>query len=372
MQNHSHIFSLATEGVQGLVPYQPGKPMNELERELGIKNIVKLASNENPLGPSPKAIQAINSVLPDLARYPDGNGFDLKNALSGKLAVDMNQITLGNGSNEILELVARTFLTTESEVVFSRHAFAVYPLVTRAAGAKPVVAPALVENYGHDLAAMRQCMTDKTRLVFIANPNNPTGGYLTATELEEFLVSLPENIICVLDEAYFEYVQRDDYPDSLKWLQSYPNLIITRTFSKAYGLAGLRVGYGISSPEMADLLNRVRQPFNNNMLALTAAEAALNDVEYLSKAVENNRIGMQQLTRFFNDIKLQWIPSEGNFITVDMKKPALPFYDALLKEGVIVRPIANYELPDHLRISIGTKQENQVFINALTKLLENV
>jgi len=361
------VSQLAVEGVQKLIPYKAGKPVDELERELGLTEIVKLASNENPLGPGPKVLDAIEQTLSGLSRYPDGNGFALKTALAKKMNVSMDQITLGNGSNEILELLARTFLTPELEVVFSQHAFAVYPLVTQAVGATACVAPAL--NYGHDLAAMLALVTDKTRLVFIANPNNPTGTLLSATDLKTFISSLPKTTVCVLDEAYFEFVTSTDRVDSIEWLGEYPNLIITRTFSKAYGLAGLRVGYSISSKEIADLLNRVRQPFNNNMLALAAAEAALADEDYLSETIALNNQGMQQLTSAFKELGLSWIPSFGNFVSVDIKQQGMPIYDALLKKGVIVRPVVNYEMPNYLRISIGTEQENQFFIDALKDVL---
>lgn len=364
------IFQLATAGVQTLVPYQPGKPISELERELGLTEIVKLASNENPLGPSEKVKQAIQENFPDLSRYPDGNGFALKAALSKKWSVDNNQITLGNGSNEILELLARAFLTTEHEVIFSQHAFAVYPLVTQAVGAIAKVIPAL--NYGHDLPAMLAAITDKTRLVFIANPNNPTGTYLTEQALSEFLAAVPEHCVCVLDEAYFEYVAEDDYPDSTAWLADTPNLVITRTFSKAYGLAGLRIGYSLSSPEVADILNRVRQPFNNNALALAAAEAAINDSEYLATTVASNNAGMKQLTDAFEEMGLPWIKSVANFVSVDMQRDAASINTALLHKGVIVRPVANYEMPNHLRISIGTRAENEFFIAALKAVLADV
>jgi len=361
------IFDLAVQGVQDLVPYTAGKPIDELERELGLSNIVKLASNENPLGPGEKALSAIQNNLADLSRYPDGNGFGLKHALAKKLNISIDQITLGNGSNEILELLARTFLTPDSEVVFSQHAFAVYPLVTQAVGATARVAPAL--NYGHDLDAMLAKVTEKTRLVFIANPNNPTGTLLSAAALENFISALPQSVICVLDEAYFEFVSLVDRVDSIDWLKKHPNLIVTRTFSKAYGLAGLRVGYSVSSADMADLLNRVRQPFNNNALALAAAEAALSDEAYLSETIKINKQGMQQLTDAFVKLGLSWIPSAGNFVSVDLKQAGMPIYEALLKKGVIVRPVANYEMPSFLRISIGTEHENQVFIEALTDLL---
>ena len=370
MNNTNKIYQLAVPGVQQLIPYKPGKPIEELERELGLSRVIKLASNENPLGPGKKALAAIQAALPQLALYPDGSGYNLKTALAVKFAVDTEQVTLGNGSNEILELVARAFLTPGLEVVFSQHAFAVYPIVTQAVGATAVVVPAL--NFGHDLDAMRQSVTEKTRLVFIANPNNPTGTLLDQADLERFLEALPETCLCLLDEAYFEFVDNRGRIDSISWLEKYPNLIITRTFSKAYGLAGLRIGYSFSSPEIADILNRVRQPFNNNMLALVAAEAALGDAEHLQTTLEVNRAGMRQLTEGFKNLGLAWIPSSGNFVAVDLNEPAQPIYESLLRKGVIVRPVANYEMPNHLRITIGTSEENQFFLQALTDSLNNV
>ncbi len=370
MNNNDKIYKLAALGVQQLIPYKAGKPIEELERELGLTQIIKLASNENPLGPGKKALAAIQEALPSLALYPDGSGFLLKKALAKKYSIGEAQITLGNGSNEILELVARAFLTTEHEVVFSQHAFAVYPIVTQAIGAKAVVVPAV--NYGHDLKAMIKAITDKTRLVFIANPNNPTGTLLSQTCLEAFIGALPDTCVCVLDEAYFEFVTCVEAVNSIDWLKKYPNLLITRTFSKAYGLAGLRVGYGLSSPQMADILNRVRQPFNNNTLALVAAEAALNDAEHLQQTISVNTLGMHQLTEGFKKLGLEWISSAGNFVLVDINKAAQPVYDALLRKGVIVRPVGNYELPNHLRISIGTAGENQQFLKALTEILADV
>lgn len=364
------IYQLAVQGVQKLVPYQPGKPIEELERELGLSDIVKLASNENPLGPSPMALTAINNALSELARYPDGNGFKLKRALADKFGIDSRQITLGNGSNEILELAARTFLTPADEVVFSQHAFAVYPIVTQAVGACAKVIPAL--NYGHDLNAMQRAVTDRTRIVFIANPNNPTGTLLAADELEDFIGALPETCICVLDEAYYEFIDDSKRANSIAWLERYPNLLVTRTFSKAYGLAGLRIGYSFSSSELADLLNRVRQPFNNNLLALVAAEAALADTEHLERTIETNSEGMRQLTDGFDKLGVDWIPSAGNFVTVHLKRSGETVYQALLKKGVIVRPIGVYQLPEHLRISIGTAAENQRFLDALTEVLADV
>jgi histidinol-phosphate aminotransferase len=364
------FLELAIAGVQQLVPYVPGKPVEELQRELGIEEVIKLASNENPLGTGAKVVAAIQATLPELTRYPDGSGFALKAALSSKLNVVPEQITLGNGSSEILELVMRTFVTPELEVVFSQHAFALYPILTQAVGAKAKVVPA--KNYGHDLAVMREQISDKTRLVFIANPNNPTGTLLDKDELEKFIGSLPAHVLCVLDEAYYEFVDPAVRTESLDWPNRYPTLIIARTFSKAYGLAGLRIGYGISAPDIADLLNRVRQPFNCSMLALAAAEAALSDTDYIYQTVALNNAGMAQLTEAFKSLDLPWIPSSGNFVSVDVKQAALPIYDALLRKGVIVRPVANYEMPKHLRVSIGTERENAIFINALREVLSGV
>lgn len=361
------ISDLATTGVQSLVPYPPGKPISELQRELGLQDIVKLASNENPLGPSPKAIAAIQETLSELALYPDGSGYELKQALAQKLHVGSEQICLGNGSNEILELLARTFLTPDAEVIFSQHAFAVYPIVTQAVGATAKIIPAV--NYGHDLQAMLQAVNAKTRMVFIANPNNPTGTYINAHDLHAFVRALPKQVILVLDEAYYEFAAGGDYPDSLQWLAEHPNMLVARTFSKAYGLAGFRIGYSVSGVEIADLLNRVRQPFNINSLALTAAQAALDDGKHLQRTLGNNRDGMLQLTEGFAALGLQWIPSRGNFVCVDLRRPAMPVYEALLRKGVIVRPVANYGMPEHLRVSVGTPHENQIFLDALQDVL---
>ena len=363
----SPIFNLALKGVQQLVPYVPGKPIDEVQRELGLSHIVKLASNESPLGTNSNVLQAITAALPDLTRYPDGSGFKLKAAIAKKMGVVSSQVTLGNGSNEILELVGRTFLSSELNVIFSQHAFAVYALVTQALGATAQVIPAV--NYGHDLNAMLAAINEQTRLIFIANPNNPTGTWLTSDDLKNFLKALPSTVLCVLDEAYFEFTVNEQKIDSVSWLIEFPNLIITRTFSKAYGLAGLRIGYSLSSPEIADLLNRVRQPFNNNSLALIAAEAALADEEYLQQAIITNAQGMAELTAAFSVLGLSWIPSAGNFVSVDLQRNGLPVYQQLLQQGVIVRPIANYEMPNHLRISIGTSEENQFFISALKAVL---
>lgn len=355
---------LATFGVQGLHPYQPGKPIEELEREYGIKDVIKLASNENPLGPSSLVFQAVQAELKTLTRYPDGNGFVLKKALAQEYGVEMGMITLGNGSNDVLELIARAFVTSEHSVIFSEHAFAVYPIVTQAIGAKAIVIPAI--KWGHDLIAMSAAIRDDTRLIFIANPNNPTGTWVDNTSLKSFLDTVPKCVIVIVDEAYFEYASTNpDYPNSLTWLADYPNLIVTRTFSKAYGLAGLRVGYSISHPDIANLLNRVRQPFNVNSLALTAATAALADKDYLNKSVALNKSGMQQIKNAFNQLGLSYIPSLGNFISVNVND-GTKMYELLLRQGVITRPIGGgYGMPQHLRISIGLPSENERFLQAL-------
>ena len=363
------FLSLARPGVQKLSPYVPGKPVEELAREFGLRpqDIVKLASNENPLGPSPTVREAVAAALAELTRYPDGNGFALKQALAAKLGVDTASITLGNGSNDILELVARAFVGPEHEVVFSDHAFAVYPIVTQAVGAKAVSVPA--KDWGHDLDAMAAAITPATRVVFIANPNNPTGTWIERPALEAFLDRVPENVIVVLDEAYTEYVETDDVPNGVDYLPRYPNLLVSRTFSKAYGLAALRVGYGLSSPVIADALNRVRQPFNVNSLALAAALAALQDEAYLIESRRINRQGMQQLEDGCAALGLSWIPSRGNFLAIDVGREAAPIFQALLREGVIVRPVANYGMPNHLRVTIGLPEENQRFLDALKQVL---
>jgi histidinol-phosphate aminotransferase len=368
------FLSLAAPGVRTLQPYQPGKPESELRREYGLSDIVKLASNENPLGPSPRALTAVRDALSGLARYPDGNGFELKSALAAKLGLSLSMLTLGNGSNDVLELAARAFLTPEHEAVFSEHAFAVYPIVTQAVGATARIAranpPDQVMPYGHDPAALLALINDRTRLVFIANPNNPTGTWLKTAELEAFLAAVPEQVIVVVDEAYGEYVDAEaDCPNALRWLERFPNLIVTRTFSKAYGLAGLRVGYAVAHPQVADLLNRVRQPFNVNNLALVAAAAALDDVGHLERSKALNRAGMRQLQEACRRLGLNWLPSVGNFLCVDVGRPGREVFLELLKRGVIARPVDNYGLPQHLRITIGTEAENHRLIDALADIL---
>lgn len=364
------FLALAQPGVQKLSPYVPGKPVDELARELKLDpaGIVKLASNENPLGPSPKALAAIQAELSELTRYPDGNGFVLKQRLAQRYSVGVHQVTLGNGSNDILELVARAYLAPGLNAVFSEHAFAVYPIATQAVGAEGRAVAA--KNWGHDLDAMADAIDENTRVVFVANPNNPTGTWFDAAALGTFLARVPAHVLVVLDEAYIEYAEGQELPDGLAYLADYPNLLVSRTFSKAYGLAALRVGYAISSPVIADVLNRVRQPFNVNSLALAAACAALDDVYYLAASRRVNDAGMAQLERGFRQLGLEWIPSRGNFIAVDFARDAAPINQALLREGVIVRPVAGYGMPTFLRVSIGTERENARFLDVLAQVLQ--
>lgn len=361
------FLKLVNQGIQQLAPYEAGKPIEELERELGIKNIVKLASNENPLGISPKVKQAMVDAIDDIHRYPDANGFEFKHKISQKFNVKPDQITLGNGSNDLLELIAHTFVNAGDEVIFSQYAFIVYPLVTKAINATPVIIPAL--DFGHDLKAFLDNITAKTKMVFIANPNNPTGTFLSEAQIRDFLTKLPSHIICVLDEAYTEFAHSENRVNSVALANEFDNLIVCRTLSKAYGLAGIRLGFAISHPKIADLLNRVRQPFNCNSIALAAGIAAINDLDFINQVVTNNQQGMIQYEQFFKQKNLAYIPSSGNFITLDLAQNAAPIYQKLLEQGVIVRPIAGYGLPNHLRISIGTKTENEKCINALASIL---
>jgi histidinol-phosphate aminotransferase len=364
----------APQYIRAIAPYQPGKPISELAREMGIaeSGIVKLASNENPLGVSPAARAAIEAALPELGRYPDGNGFELKRALAARYGVSMDRIVLGNGSNDVLEMVAIAFLAPGRSAVYSQHAFAVYPLATQARGARGIVVPA--KRYGHDLAAMRKAIDAETRVVFIANPNNPTGTLLSGAELEAFLRDVPPHVVVVLDEAYNEYLPEAVRYDSLPWLERHRNLVVMRTFSKAYGLAGLRVGFALCDDRVADLLNRVRQPFNVNELALVAATAALGDAAFVRRSRELNLAGMQQLVDGFRRLGLAWIPSFGNFASVEIPRAngepqAGAAFEKLLRQGVIVRPVGGYGLPDHLRVTVGLPEENDRFLAALAVAL---
>jgi len=363
----TNFLDLAQPGITELSPYQPGKPVEELERELGISNIIKLASNENPRGLPPAVIETLNASAGELPRYPDGSAYLLKLRLQDHLGIDAARMTIGNGSNDVLELLARVFLGPDLESVVSEHSFVVYPLVTKALGASLRQVPA--RNYGQDLEATLAAISHNTRMVFIANPNNPTGTWVDRASLTNFLDQVPDNVIVVLDEAYFEYVQEPDYPNGLELVGKYDNLVVSRTFSKAYGLAGLRIGYAVSHPDIADLMNRVRQPVNVNSQSLAAAYVALEEQDYIDETVRMNSEGMAFLTQACDQMGLDYIPSVGNFLTVDFGRDAAPIYQALLHEGGIVRPIGVYGLPHHLRVTIGLPEENARFVDALRKVL---
>ena len=350
------------ESILSLTPYQGGRPVSEIQREYGLSNVIKLASNENPLGVSKKVQEAIKIAVTQIGRYPDGNGYYLKDALAKKLSVSAKSITLGNGSNDILELIPRAYVCSkDDEVIFSQYAFVVYPLVTKAIGAKAIVTPA--NDFGHDLNAMYEAITDKTKVIFIANPNNPTGTLLSNEEIYNFLKKVSNEIIVVLDQAYIEYLDVEDV--YIDWLKDFPNLVITRSFSKAYGLAGLRVGYSISSEEISDYLNRIRQPFNVNLIAQEAAIAALSDTDFLAESVKVNSDGLLQLEEGFRSLGLKFIKSHANFISVKVSN-SMELNQKLLEKGIIVRPV---EMKDYLRISVGTYAENAKFLEVLKEII---
>jgi histidinol-phosphate aminotransferase len=358
----------ALEYVAKLAPYVPGKPIEDVARELHLdpSTIVKLASNENPRGPSPKVLAAIAAAAAEVTRYPDGFGYPLKDALAQRLNVTPSQLVLGNGSNDILELATMAYLKPGDAAVYSQHAFAVYPLATHARGATGIEVPA--RDLGHDLPAMRNAITPQTRVLFVANPNNPTGTWIPPAGLETFIASIPRNVLVVLDEAYNEYLEPADRADSVAWIARYPNLLVSRSFSKAYGLAALRIGYGVTSAEVADMLNRVRQPFNVNSLAQAAAVAALEDIAYVDESRAMNREGLVELYRGFDALGLPYVRSHGNFVLVKVGDAA-HINTALLHKGVIVRPVASYALPEWLRVSVGLPRENERFLSALREIL---
>ena len=366
------MMNFGPDYVRAIAPYQGGKPIAEVAREFGLDeaNIVKLASNENPLGIPESSQRAMQRAFADLARYPDSNGFDLKGAISKKFDVPADWITLGNGSNDILELAARALVQPGQSVVYSQYSFAVYPLATQAVGARAIVVPA--KNFGHDLGAMAAAITPDTQLLFVANPNNPTGTIVGGEQIAALLKQIPSSVVVVLDEAYTEYLPPELRYDALAWVRQYPNLIVSRTFSKAYGLAGLRVGFGIAQPGLTDLLNRIRQPFNVNSLAQAAAVAVLNDDAYLQKSAQLNADGYRQITDAFTQMGIEFVPSYGNFVLFragDDDGAGARVNLELLKKGVIVRPVGNYGLPQWLRVSIGLPNENAAFIDALKAIL---
>lgn len=359
----------ALDYVRAIAPYQGGKPIEKLARELGLEpaSIVRLAANENPLGMPESARAAIRACLDgELARYPDGNALELKAALSLEFNVPADWITLGNGSNDILELAAAAHLAPGRSCVYAQYSFAVFAVATQSRGARHVVVPAA--DLGHDLDAMRAAIAQDTRLLYLANPNNPTGTFLTAGKIETFLARVPHHVVVVLDEAYNEYLAPELRFDSSAWVRKYPNLLVSRTFSKAYGLAGLRVGYGIAQPPLTDMLNRVRHPFNVNSVAQAAAQAALRDKPFLARTYQVNRDGMKQLTETLESMHLDFVPGFGNFVLVRIGDAAA-VHHALMKRGVIVLPVANYGLPEWLRITVGLAHENERFIAALTEAL---
>jgi len=351
--------------IQNLVPYVPGKPVEELERELGIKDAIKIASNENPLGPSPKAIESLYDLLGGINRYPDGDCFYLREKLSRKLSVSKNNLIFGNGSNEVIEIAARTFMKIGDEAIMGEYAFIVYPLVTIALGGVPVMSP--MPGMIHDLNDIYRRITSKTKMIFLANPNNPTGTIVQKKELEWFIKEVPEDIMIVVDEAYFEYVDDDHYPNSLDYHTIRKSIITVRTFSKIYGLAGLRLGYGISNIDVVSYMNRIREPFNVNSLAQQAALSALDDKEHVDKTIQINRSGMDYLQQNLSQLGIKYYKSYTNFILLDLGYDPIPLYNDLLQKGLIVRPVKGYGLNTHLRVSIGLDEDNRCFVKALTE-----
>ena len=350
-------------GIDTIQPYQGGKPIEEVQRELGITDIIKLASNENPLGPSPLAVQAIAESAAQVHLYPDGNAYYLKAELASHIGVSTEHLILGNGSNDVLQLIAEAYVAPGDEVIYAAGAFVVYSLVTKLCGATAVVVPMV--NDTHDLTAMAAAITKKTKVIFVANPNNPTGTMVTAEETAAFMEQVPADVLVVFDEAYYEYVSRSDYPQTLPYVLQGRNFIITRTFSKIYGLAGLRIGYGLAPPALVETLNRVRQPFNCSLIGQAAARAALKDADHVTKSRKSNAVGKAFFYEAFDDMRLRYVETEGNFIMLHVEQSGADIADALLKQGVIVRPMAGYGYPNSVRVTIGTQQENKRFIAAL-------
>lgn len=351
------------EHIKSIKAYVPGKPTEELERELGIADSIKLASNENPLGPSPLAMKALRKGIGDLNRYPDGSCYYLKNALSEKLRVSPDEIIIGNGSNEIIELAVRTFLKPGDEAIMAHPSFVVYATIVQAAQGKGIIVP--LRDWCHDLDSMASKITGKTKIIFIANPNNPTGAINTAAAVDSFMKKIPEGVLVVTDEAYYEYVTLPDYADSMKYFRAGRDILILRTFSKIYGLAGLRIGYGIAGDSILAEMNKVRQPFNVNTLAQKAAAAALRDRDHLEKTKRVNERGKKFLYKELTALNIQFVPTEANFIYIVFEdNVAHKVYDHLLKKGIIVRPVG----PREIRVTIGLPRENKKFIEALKKI----
>ncbi len=358
------LVDLIKPHIRDLAPYEPGKPIEELERELGITNSIKLASNENPLGPSPKAIEAIREAAGEIHRYPDGACFALRARLATQLGVAENQLTFGTGADEILELIAKTLTGPGDEVVYAWPSFAMYPIVIKGMGATAVPVP-LNDDFVHDLDAMAAAVTPQTRALMLCNPNNPTGTSVGAGEFDRFVAALPEHVVLVVDEAYFEFVRRPDFPDVVSLLGQRPGTLVLRTFSKLHGLAGIRIGYGIADAELASYLERARHPFNVNRLAEVAALAALDDHEHARRTLETNRTGIEYLSAALGKMGIETWPTDANFM---LAKTGADVFDPLLRLGVIVRPLAGFGLTEHIRVTIGLPEENERFIKALAEL----
>ncbi len=363
--------------IKSLIPYEPGKPIEELERELGIKNSIKLASNENPIGPSHEAVKAIEKSLTNLHRYPDGSGFYLKEAIAEFFKLNPSNIIIGNGSNEIIELAVRTFLNPGDEIIMADQAFIVYRIVTQSVNCKGIIVP--LKDFTHDLDKMSNAVTGKTRMIFISNPNNPTGTAVGKKDVERFMNRIRGDIIVVFDEAYYEYVERDDFPYTIEYVRAGKNAIVLRTFSKIYGMAGLRIGYGFAKEELVGYMNRVRQPFNTNSLAQIGAIAALKDINHLEKSREVNRKGKEYLYEELKRLGIEYVPTEANFILIktcsdpesssgESMKKGREVYNRLLKKGIIIRPLDGYKLPDYIRVTIGLPEDNERFIEALKEV----
>jgi histidinol-phosphate aminotransferase len=364
---HTQWESLANTHILGIAPYEPGKPIEELEREFGVHDAIKLASNENPLPPSDRVQKAIAAALGNLNRYPDGSGYYLRQALAKKHDFPQDQVFLGNGSNELIELAVRTFLRPGDEVIVPHPSFVVYPMIVQAAGGIRVMV--MLKDHRLDLEAMARAITPMTKMVFIANPNNPTATIVTANEVEAFMGRVPDRTIVVFDEAYIEFAMGPDFPDTLSYVKQGRKVIVLRTFSKAASLAGIRVGYGIAEADAVSLMNRIRQPFNVNSLAQAAALAALDDDNHVLECVRTIEAGRHYLYDEFKSLGVNYVPSRANFILVDVGRSASDIYQRLLKEGVIVRPMTPFGMESALRVTVGTPEENRRLVKALKTVL---
>lgn len=362
------VRDLARKCIRDIISYEPGKPIEELKRELGIKSVIKLASNENPVGLSPKALSAILKAAKNVNRYPDGNSFYLREKLSKFLGVGKNEIIFGNGSNEIIEFVVRAYLDAGEEVVISEPTFLIYKIVVAIQGGKSVIVP--LKNFTYDLPAMKKAMTPNTKIVFISNPNNPTGTSVGRKEFEEFLKGLPRNVIVIVDEAYNEFVERKDFPKALDYINK-ANVIVLRTFSKAHGLSGLRIGYGVAKPELIEYMEKVRQPFNINLLAQVAALASLEDIKFIDGI---RRLVLKEKHSIYNSLDkmgIDYVKSDTNFILINVKRNSREVFNEMLKQGVIVRDMAAYDLKNYIRVTVGKKTENERFIKILKKIVDS-